>query len=601
LLSKGHVSQEGEKREGEKLERRVSLVAIVMVICLAILLVRVAWLQLVEGERYFLLSKNSRLRLLPLSPTRGVILDRKGEKLAGNEARFSLAVVPSNVAELDELINDLSKVVPLDKEGVRKKLLSAPNPFRPVSLKKNLDMSLVTFLLEREEDFPGVVIVTDPLRTYPFAETGSHLVGYVAEVSPKELVLSSSFGVEMGDLVGKMGIEKVYNRYLQGEKGGRQIEVDAHGRPLRTISEANPLSGYDTYLTVDLEMQKVAEEELGARKGAVVIGDPHTGEILALVSHPSFNPGLFSRGLSREKWEELKNNPQDPLQNRAVRGEYPPASTFKIVVAMAALETHRIGIKDTFFCPGYYQVGNRVFKCWNEYGHGRIALREAIIESCDAYFYQLGLRVGVEKIAHFANLFGMGEPTGIDLASETQGLVPTRAWKRENRADSWYHGDTANLSIGQGYILASPLQMFRVISAVANGGYLIKPYLVKRIVDVRGKVVKENSHPSRKKIGFSSSNLKFLQRSLAGVVSEGTGWRARNETVSISGKTGTAQTSDEDRPHNWLLSYAPSDKPRLAAVVLVENREEDISIAAQISGRIFSRIFGEEDSLASLR
>ena len=596
MLSKRHASQ-----EGEKLERRVSLVAIVMVICLAILLVRVAWLQLVEGERYFLLSKNSRLRLLPLSPTRGVILDRKGEKLAGNEARFSLAVVPSNVAELDELINDLSKVVQLDKEGVRKKLLSAPNPFRPVSLKKNLGMSLVTFLLEREEDFPGVVIVTDPLRTYPFAETGSHLVGYVAEVSQKELVRSSSFGVEMGDLVGKMGIEKVYNRYLQGEKGGRQIEVDAHGRPLRTISEADPLSGYDTYLTIDLEMQKVAEEELGARKGAVVIGDPHTGEILALVSHPSFNPGLFSRGLSREKWEELKNNPQDPLQNRAVRGEYPPASTFKIVVAMAALETHRIGIKDTFFCPGYYQVGNRVFKCWNEYGHGRIALREAIIESCDAYFYQLGLRVGVEKIAHFANLFGMGEPTGIDLASETQGLVPTRAWKRENRADSWYHGDTANLSIGQGYILASPLQMFRVISAVANGGYLIKPYLVKRIVDVHGKVVKENSHPSRKKIGLSSSNLKFLQRSLAGVVSEGTGWRARNETVSISGKTGTAQTSDEDRPHNWLLSYAPSDKPRLAAVVLVENREEDISIAAQISGRIFSRIFGEEDSLASLR
>ncbi len=596
MLFKGHVSQ-----EGERLERRVSLIAIVMVICLAVLLVRVAWLQLVEGERYFLLSNNSRLRLLPLSPTRGVILDRKGEKLAGNEARFSLAVVPSNVADLDELINDLSRVVQLDKEGVRKKLLSAPNPFRPVSLKKNLSMPLVTFLLEREEDFPGAVIVADPLRTYPFAETGSHLLGYVAEVSQEELALSSSFAPEMGDLVGKMGIEKVYNRYLQGEKGGRQIEVDAHGRPLRTISEADPVSGYDTYLTVDLEMQKIAEEELGARKGAVVIGDPHTGEILALVSSPSFNPGLFSRGLSREKWEELKNNPQDPLENRAVRGEYPPASTFKIVVAMAALENHRIGIKDTFFCPGYYQVGNRVFKCWKEGGHGRIALREAIIESCDVYFYQLGLRVGVDEIARFANLFGMGERTGIDLASETQGLVPTRAWKRENRADSWYHGDTANLSIGQGYILASPLQMFRVISVVANGGYLIKPYLVKRIVDVRGKVVKENSQPSRKKIGLSSSNLKFMQRSLAGVVSEGTGWRARNETVSISGKTGTAQTSDEDRPHNWFLGYAPSDKPRLAVVVLVENREEDISIAAQISGRIFSRIFGEEDNLASLK
>lgn len=590
MLWKKDISQ-----EKERFEKRVNLIAAVMVICLAILLVRIAWLQLAEGERYFILSKNSRLRLLPLSPTRGLIMDRKGEKLAGNEARFSLAVVPSNVAEPDQLLDRLSKIVQLDKEVARKKLLSAPNPFRPVSLKRNLDMSLVTFLLEREEDFPGVVIVTDPIRIYPYAEKGSHLLGYLGEVSQKELSLSS-FGIEMGDLVGKMAIEKVYNRYLQGEKGGRQIEVDAHGRPLRTISEVDPLSGYNIYLTIDLEIQKIAEEELSKRKGAVVIGDPHTGEILALVSHPNFNPNLFSHGLSRERWEELKNNPQDPLENRAVRGEYPPASTFKIIVAMAALETHQIGVKDTFFCPGYYRVGNRTFKCWKEYGHGRIDLKEAIIDSCDVYFYQLGLKVGVKKIAHFANLFGLGEPTGIDLLSEAQGLVPSPSWKRENRGDSWYHGDTANLSIGQGYILTTPLQMFRVISAVANGGYLVKPYLVKRIVDVDGKVIQENSGAKKKKIPLSTSTLKFLQRSLAGVVREGTGWRARNKTVSISGKTGTAQSSDEERPHNWLLSYAPSDKPRLAAVVLVENREEDISIAAEISGRIFSRIFEKPGS-----
>ena len=586
----------GIPQEKERFEKRVKLVGVVMVICLVILLLRIAWLQLVEGERYFLLSKNSRLRLLPLSPTRGLILDRKGEKLAGNEARFSLAVVPSNVADLDQLINGLSKMIRLDRDAVKKKLLSAPNPFRPVSLKKNLDMSLVTFILEREEDFPGVVIVTDPIRTYPYVETGSHLLGYLGEVSQKELSLSSSFGIEMGDLIGKMGIEKVYNPYLQGKKGGRQIEVDAHGRPLRTISEVDPLSGYNIYLTMDLEMQKIAEEELGERKGAVVIGDPHTGEILALVSHPSFNPNLFSHGLSTEKWEELKNNPQDPLENRAMRGEYPPASTFKIIVAIAALETHQIGVKDTFFCPGEYRVGNRTFKCWEEYGHGRIDLEEAIIDSCDVYFYQLGLKVGVEKIAHFSSLFGLGESTGIDLLSEGQGLVPSPGWKRKNRDDSWYHGDTANLSIGQGYILTTPLQMFRVISAVANGGYLVQPYLVKRIVDIDGKVVQENSHPPKKKIRLSTSTLKFLQGSLAGVVREGTGWRARNKTVSISGKTGTAQTSDEERPHNWFLSYAPSDKPRLAAVVLVENREEDISIAAQISGRIFSRIFEKPGS-----
>ncbi len=581
----------GIPQEKERFERRIKLVGLMIAICLGILLVRIAWLQLLEGERYLLLSKNSRLRLLPLSPTRGLILDRNGEKLAGNEARFSLAVIPSNVAELDPLIDRLSKIIWLDKEAVKKKVLSAPNPFRPVSLKKNLDMSLVTFILEREEDFPGVVIVTDPIRIYPYAETGSHLLGYLGEVSQGELALSSSFGIELGDLVGKMGIEKVYNFYLQGEKGGRQIEVDSHGLPLRTISEVDPVSGHNIYLTVDLEIQKIAEEEFGERKGAVVIGDPHTGEILALASHPSFDPNLFSHGLSIERWEELKSDPQDPLENRALRGEYAPASTFKIIVAIAALETNQIEVKDTFFCPGYYQVGNRTFKCWKEYGHGWINLEEAIIDSCDVYFYQLGLKVGVEKIAHFANLFELGEPTGIDLFSEVQGLVPSPSWKRKNRGDSWYHGDTANLSIGQGYILTTPLQMFRVISAVANGGYLVQPYLVKRIVDIDGKVVQENSQAEKKKIRLSTSHLKFLQESLAEVVSEGTGWRARNNTVSISGKTGTAQSGDEDRPHNWFLSYASSDKPRLAAVVLVEHREEDISIAAEISGRIFSRIF----------
>ena len=441
-----------------------------------------------------------------------------------------------------------------------------------------------------------MVIVTDPIRIYPYVETGSHLLGYLGEVNQRELALPSSFGIELGDLVGKMGIEKVYNFYLQGEKGGRQIEVDAHGRPLRTISEVDPVSGHNIYLTVDLEIQKIAEQELGERKGAVVIGDPHTGEILALASHPSFDPNLFSHGLSVERWEELKSNPQDPLENRALRGEYPPASTFKIIVAIAALETNQIEVKDTFFCPGYYQVGNRTFKCWKEYGHGWINLEEAIIDSCDVYFYQLGLKVGVEKIAHFSNLFELGEPTGIDLFSEAQGLVPSPGWKRKNRGDSWYHGDTANLSIGQGYILTTPLQMFRVISAVANGGYLVQPYLVKRIVDINGKVIQENSHPQKKKIRLSTSHLKFLQEVLAEVVREGTGWRARNETVSISGKTGTAQTSDKDRPHNWFLSYASSDKPSLAAVVLVENREEDISIAAEISGRIFSRIFEKPGS-----
>jgi len=586
------VSWKRDTSLGEKtFQRRVNLVGVVMGVILALLLIRIAYLQLVEGERYFLLSKNSRLRLLPLSPTRGIILDRNGEKLVGNEARFSLAVVPSNVGEVDQLLEDLSRIIQLDNEEAKRRLLLASNPFRPVNLKKNLDMSLVTLLLERQEDFPGVVIVTDPIRTYPYAETGSHILGYTGEVSQKELSFASTLGIEPGDLVGKMGIEKTYNAYLQGEKGGQQIEVDAHGRPLKTLSEVDPLPGHSVYLTVDLELQRIAEEELGARKGAVVVGNPHSGEILALVSRPDFNPNLFSHGLSPQTWEKLKNDPQDPLENRAVKGKYPPASTFKILVAIAALEDRAIGIEDKLFCSGEYKVGNRIFKCWKESGHGWIDLENAIVQSCDVYFYQLGLRVGPSRISYFSRLFGLGEPTGIDLLSEAEGLVPNPIWKSENRNESWYDGDTANLSIGQGYILATPIQMFRVISAVANGGYLIRPHLVKRIVDIHGKVVQGNPEPQRKKIRVSSSTLKFIQGSLAGVVRKGTGWRARNEVVTVSGKTGTAETSDEERPHNWFVSYAPSEEPHIAMVVVIENREEDISIAAEISGRVLSRIF----------
>ncbi len=260
-------------------------------------------------------------------------------------------------------------------------------------------------------------------------------------------------------------------------------------------------------------------------------------------------------------------------------------------MAIAALEDNVIGIEDKLFCSGQYLVGNRIFKCWKESGHGWIALEDAIIQSCDVYFYQLGLKVGPTRISDFARLFGLGEPTGIDLLSEAQGLVPNPNWKSDSRNESWYDGDIANLSIGQGYVLATPMQMFRIISAVVNGGYLIRPHLIKSIVDIQGKVIQGNPEPQRKKVRVSSSTLQFIQESLAGVVRKGTGWRARNEVVTISGKTGTAETSDEERPHNWFVSYAPSKEPYLAMVVVIENREEDISIAAEISGRVLSRIF----------
>jgi len=575
----------------EQFERRVRIMLIVIICGFFALLGRIAWLQLIEGERYFRISKNSCLRLIPLPCTRGLILDRKGKKLAENEAFFSVGVVPSNVANIDQLLKHLDRVLEIDRERVKRKIQQAPNFFRPVCVKRNIGISMVTYLLEREEKFPGTIILAQPVRNYPYRQVGAHILGHLGEVNQEELSANSAFGVESGDLVGKMGIEKVYNSYLQGEKGGEQVEVDAYGRFLRVISEKDPLPGDNIYLTIDLKMQEIAEKELGQRKGVVLIGDPKTGEILSLVSHPSFDPNLFSWGISESDWDKLVKDPNNPLENRALRGEYPPASTFKIIVAVAALEGNIIRKEDTLFCAGKLQVGNRTFKCWKEEGHGRLNLEEAIVHSCDVFFYQLGLKVGVKRIIQYARLFGLGEVTGLDLVSEKNGFLPTPDWKLKNKGDSWYDGDTANLSIGQGFILATPLQMFRVISALANGGILVKPYLVKKIVDSQGKIIKNFSGEKSEKISLSSSTLDFLRKSLREVVKRGTGWRAENKIVKIAGKTGTAELSKEEKPHNWFIGYAPSDDPRLAIVVLVEHREEEISIAAQIAGKILSQIF----------
>lgn len=578
----------------DQFERRIKIFWIIIICGFLVLIGRIAWLQLIEGERYFRISTNSRLRLVPLPCTRGLILDRNGEKLAGNEAFFSVGIVPSNVTDIDELIKCLDEFLDIDKEIAKKRIQEANNIFRPVWAKKNIDLSAVTYLLEKEEDFPGTVILTQPVRSYYYDEICAHVLGHVGEVNQKELTANSTFGVELGDLVGKMGVEKAYNSYLQGEKGGRQVEVDAHGRTLRVISEKDPLPGDSVYLTIDLGMQKIAAEKLGQRKGVVLIGDYETGEILTLVSHPSFNPNLFSWGVSEDEWSKLVQDPGDPLENRALRGEYPPASTFKVIVAAAALEDNIIGKEDTFFCGGELLVGNRIFKCWKEEGHGRLNLEEAIIDSCDVFFYQLGLKIGMDKIIKYSRLFELGEITGIDPVSEKDGLLPTREWKLKAKGEAWYPGDTVNLSIGQGFLLVTPVQMFRVIAAIANGGSLINPYLVEEVVDSQGKVVESFSPGRGKKIPISSSVFDFLGKSLRGVVREGTGWRAQNKIVKIAGKTGTAESSDEERPHNWFIGYTLSDETRLAIVVLIEHREEEISIATQIAGEILSQIFDKK-------
>ena len=578
----------------DQFQRRLKVIWIGVICGLVLLLIRVGWLQLIKGERYLHLSKTHCFRLVPLPAPRGLILDRAGRILADNRASFSLAVVPRNIREVDSLLEALKKVVSLDIDRVKEKIKKAPNPYRPVVLKENIDLALITCLLEREEEFPGVIILDHPARNYPQGRLTSHLLGYLGEVSAAELNTRSNPTLEPGDMVGKMGIETVHNSYLLGRKGARQVEVDVMGRQLRTILEKDPTPGDNVYLTLNLRMQEIAEEEFGERTGVVLIGDPFTGEVLALLSHPCFDPNWFIRGISQEEWNKLREDPTHPLENRAIRGEYPPASTFKIVMASAALEEKLADEKTTFLCPGEYRIGDRVIKCWKKEGHGVIDLEQALVHSCNIFFCQLGIQVGVSRIIEFARRFGLGKPTGIDLLSEKEGLLPTPAWKRNREGETWYPGDTANLSIGQGYVLVTPVQMLNLISALANGGLLLRPYLVRRIADFKGDTIVEFSPHRIKNVHLSSETVSFLRGALRGVVQEGPGWRANNQVVSISGKTGTAQLAGEQPPHNWFVGYAPSDNPSLTIVVLVEHREEEIAIAPEIAGKILTQIFEEK-------
>ena len=573
-------------------QRRVKIIRLILLCSFILILVRAGWVQIIQGERFFQLSQTSRLRLIPLPNPRGLIMDRKERVIADNTASFSVGVVPENLTQPDHILQKLKEVFPeLDVQLSKNNIKTSSNPFRPVIIREDVDLSTVTYLLEREQEFPSVVIFAQPVRNYPQGELLGNTVGYLGEVDKKDLNNFSVLGVESGDLVGKTGIEKIYNAYLQGRKGGKQVEVDAHGRALKTISEKDPLPGSTIYLNIDLDFQEIARQEMGERKGVVLIANPHTGEILTMVSVPSFDPNLFARGISNEKWGRLSQHPTSPLENRAIRGEYPPASTFKIILVAQALEEQTITPGTTFKCSGSYKVGNRFFKCWKEEGHGRLALEEATIHSCDAYFYQLGLKIGAEEIIRYSRLFGLGESTNVDLISEKEGFLPTKNWKRETYGESWYPGDTANLSIGQGYILVTPIQMLNVINAVANGGYLVRPRLVRKIVDADGDITFQSHTERTGKAPLSESTLRFLHQALVGVVEKGTGWRAKNDVVNVAGKTGTAEVGGDQNPHSWFVGYAPASNPTLSIVVLVESREEDISIAPQIAGKILARAF----------
>lgn len=585
--------------------RRAFGLTIAVLVTFFILLTRLWYLQIIESENLRSLSESNRLRFVPVAASRGAILDRNGKLLVTNTPSFSVAVIPQDVKDKAGLIASLARYLEVDQAELMGKWEKGKGraKYYPIIMGSGISRDQLEFLEENRLRLSGIDIEMKPIREYPNGALASHLLGYLAEISEQEIGEDAFQEYNPGDYVGKSGIERSWERFLHGADGGRQLEVDARGRYLRTISESSPTVGNSIVLTIDLELQKRAEQSFGDKAGAAVALDVNSGEILAFASTPGFNPALFTQRMPQQQWQEYLNDKRHPLENKALKGQYPPGSTFKIITALAGLQAGLIDENTTVNCKGSYTVGSDTFKCWEKHGHGAVNLKRALKESCDVYFYQLGERLGVDRIAAAAREFGLGEPMGVGLENEKGGLIPTADWKEKKYKKKWYRGETLPVSIGQGYVLTTPIQLASMIATVANEGTVYRPHLVKRIVDPDGKVVKEFSPQVLRRTAVTPRFYRPVKEGLLAVVNEqrGTGAMARLYEVRVAGKTGTSQVVKlrdskgnvpyQYRDHALFVAFAPYDKPEVAVAVVVEHGEHGGSAAAPIAGSILRAYF----------
>ncbi len=579
---------------GRPLSKRGELIpAIVVIVLFSVLAIRLFDLQVVRASTYRRLSEENRIRLIPVDAPRGHILDRHGEVLVCNRPSYVVSILPFMLKEMERTIQRLSRILNVDPQEIIEKVSQRRwNRFAPVKIKRDIDFKTLAIIQEHKLDLPGVIYQVEPRREYLQGQLAAHLLGTVGEISPRELGVYRGHRYRHGSLIGKAGLEKQYEPFLRGEDGMQYVEVSAVGREIGPLADRPPAEvkpGSDLILTIDLALQRVAEEALSDTVcGAVVAIDPTSGEVLAMVSRPTFDPNLFSTVVPESTWRQLNEDPGHPLLNRAIQCSYPPASTMKLVTAGAGLEYKVIGQYTRFApCSGAYKYGNRWFRCWRPEGHGSLALVGAVAQSCDVYFYQLGLKIGLERWSEFAADCGFGVPLGLDLPNETGGLIPDRAfYDRRYGKRKWSPGVLLNLSIGQGENLVTPLQMACFTAAIANGGIIYRPFLVREIRSVAGKSLPRDPQIVGH-LPLSADNLKIIKRSMRAVVGDikGTGRQAAIEGVVVAGKTGTAQ-NPHGEDHAWFIGFAPLDDPRIAVAVLVEQGGHGGSVAAPIAGKV---------------
>ncbi|MFQ5415963.1 MAG: penicillin-binding protein 2 [Myxococcota bacterium] len=603
------------------IEQRLPFVAGFMVVVFVIFAVRLFQLQLIEGEQLGRLSTKNSVRSVRLEAPRGDILDRNGKTLASTRPAFGVQVMPSDLQNRERTLRAVGMLLGEDP-GPLDERIGAPRGrrrFQLIRLASDVSYDQLARVESHRFALPGVETDMRPRRDYVEGDLAAHLLGYIGQIQGSQLEQERYRGYRSGEVIGQAGIETLYERALRGRQGGRNLVVDAAGRVVEVLDEELPVPGGTLTLTLDRDLQRVAEKAflpdvLGepGKQGALVAMDVRTGDVLALLSKPSYDPNSFAGGIDAETWERLTTDEWRPIQNRAVSGQYPPGSLYKAIVAAAALEEGAIAPEERLFCPGHFKLGRRTYRCWKRGGHGAVALHDALKGSCDVYFYQVGLRLGIDRIADYARRFSLGRRTGIALGQESAGLVPTSAWKERRFGEVWMKGETVSASIGQGFDLVTPLQIAVAYTALANGGKILRPRLVLRTQNPDGVA---SPGPPVEVLGnarLAPANLARVVVALEAVVGEdgGTARRARVPGVRVAGKTGTAQvvrlkhTEDlEDdevpirfRDHAWFVAFAPVEAPEIVVVALVEHGGHGGSAAAPIVQRVLSAYFHAEEA-----
>ena len=599
---------------------RLVVAGILIVTLTVVLIERLYFLQIVEHVRYRALSIENRFDLLPVPPVRGMIYDRYGEVLAENHAVYELEVVPEQVRDMASLMTWATESLSLTERDRKKfdKRLHGRASFERILLKSGLSEEQAARFAVNQYRFPGVALRGRLRRSYPLGHVTAHVVGYVGRISDKDLDAKERSRYRGVAHIGKLGIESYYEGNLLGRIGYEQVETNAHGRVVRTLARQPAISGNHLHLTLDARLQKVVRNELAGHRGAAVVLEPHTGEILAFVSMPDYDPNLFAKGIDQVRYTALLQDSNKPLLNRALYGRYAPGSTLKPILALAGLE-HTIDPRRRVKCPGFFALkeGGRVYRCWRKQGHGAVNLKEALEQSCDTYFYQLGLTLGISGISEALTTFGFGKQTGIDLASEPDGLIPTALWKQRRHGTPWYPGDTLNASIGQGYILSTPLQLAAATAALANRGRLVRPHLLRGVEDPEtGEIQRSAEQVTEVGLGDASQYERVIEGMMAVMHgSHGTARRAGQQlSYRIAAKTGTSQlvslpqdgeaakdTPERLKDHALFIAFAPAERPRIALALVIENGGSGGKIAAPIARRIFDYYFVERLRRANLK